>query len=116
MNANEIMHVMSDAPTDVKITWLFTHQRNDQREYHCDKWGATTGAETAAKNITLQKMFALPMALAYTHMLVCFGNYQIVGLLMCSMLNAPIIYSFLELFHLCHQFSTSDTGLHAPTS
>ena len=37
-NVSAIRHVTSDATTDAKITWLSTHQRDDQR----DMWGATT--------------------------------------------------------------------------
>ena len=54
------------------------HQREDQREYQRDMWGAKTGA-TCHKNVTVLKMFALLFALAFA--LVCFGNDQIVGLI-----------------------------------
>ena len=71
------MHATSDATGHAKFAWLSTHQRVFivPRPY-CGY--AKTGA-TREKNATVLKMFRLPFALAFA--LVCFGNDEIVGLI-----------------------------------
>ena len=78
-NASAIRHATGDAATDAKISWLSTHQCDDQR----DLWGLWGGGENRRdnrrdNNVTVLKIIASPIALAYVVPLVFFGNDQIV--------------------------------------
>ena len=71
-NANAIRHVTRKATRDAKIALLSTHDQHDT-------WGAKTGATVVAtrdKNVTVLKMIALPITLAYVVAPLCFGNDQ----------------------------------------